>query len=294
MSTSPDNRRLEFADELRRLRLEAGLSGKQLAGKAHWHPSKVSKIENGSQNPTDSDVSAWLGAVGAPEAVIARMRDELRQIRIAANSWKVQLRSGHGKRQRYSGKIENSASTIRAFELVVVPGLVQIAEYARHVFTSSAEFQETPHDTDEAVRVRLERQRALYDSEKRIELLMCESALRYFVCPPEVMVAQIDRILALLSLPTVRFGIIPLDTRLPAVPTTGFWIVGNRVLIETADTEINTDSPASLATYHKLADMLWSVAAEGDDARRILVKCAASIAEAHSARPRGHGEQTSE
>ncbi|MFB9427812.1 DUF397 domain-containing protein [Streptoalloteichus tenebrarius] len=114
------------------------------------------------------------------------------------------------------------ASTIRAFELVIVPGLVQIAEYTRHVFVSLAKFHQTPRDTDEAVRIRLERQRALYDSAKRIELLMCESAVRYFVCPPDVMVAQIDRLLALLSLPTVRLGIIPLDTRLPTVPINGF------------------------------------------------------------------------
>jgi transcriptional regulator with XRE-family HTH domain len=281
VSSTPDKRRLEFADELRRLRVEAGLSGKQLAGKVNWHPSKVSKIENGKQDPTDSDVSRWLTAVEASESVVLRMRDDLRGIRIASNSWKRQLRTGHSGRQQYSSEIERAATTIRVFELIVIPGLVQIAEYARHVFNRAAEFQETPPDTDDAVRIRLERQRALYDSAKKIELLICESALRYFVCPAEVMVAQIDRLLALLGLSTVKFGIIPLDTRLPAVPTNGFWIVGNTVLIETVDTEINTDSPTDLATYHKLADMLWSVAVEGDDARRILMNCSASITQAH-------------
>jgi hypothetical protein len=147
------------------------------------------------------------------------------------------------------------------FELIVVPGLVQTAEYARHVFITAAEFQDTPPDTNDAVRIRLERQHALYDSAKSIELLMAESALRYFVCPPEVMVAQIDRLIALSGLPSVRLGIIPLDTRLPTVPTNGFWIVGDTVLIETIDSEINTDSPTDLETYHRLADMLWTVAA---------------------------------
>jgi transcriptional regulator with XRE-family HTH domain len=280
VSTS-EKRRLEFADELRRLRTHAGLSGKDLAALAGWHPSKVSKIENGKQDATDSDVLTWLEAVGAPESVASRMRDQLREIRIEANTWKRQLRTGHRQRQEYSRDIESIAATIRVFELIVVPGLVQTAEYAKHIFITAAEFQETPRDTDDAVRIRLERQHALYDSAKSIELLMAESALRYFVCPPEVMVAQIDRLIALSGLPSVRLGIIPLDSRLPTVPVNGFWIVGNTVLIETVDSEINMDSPADLETYHRLADMLWTVAVEGDQARRILVSSSTAIAEAH-------------
>ncbi|GAA3849846.1 helix-turn-helix transcriptional regulator [Saccharothrix violaceirubra] len=279
MSSTPDKRRVEFADELRFLRIGAGLNGKEFADRLGWHPSKVSKIENNRQDPTDADVAAWLDAVEAPAPVATRMRDELRGMRIETNSWKNRLRKGHGDRQRYSVEVEGAATRIRAFELMVVPGLVQIAEYARHVFVTAAELQETPPDTDEAVRIRLERQRVLYDSTKSIELLMCESALRYFVCPPDVMLAQIDRLLALIGLAAVRFGIIPLDTVLPSVPTNGFWIVGHRVLVETVDSEIDTDSPVDLATYHKLADSLWTVAAEGDDARRVLMRCAAAIAE---------------
>jgi transcriptional regulator with XRE-family HTH domain len=280
--STPEKRRLEFADELRILRTQAGLSGKDLAGMAGWHPSKVSKIENGKQDATDSDVVQWLEAVGASESVASHMRDRLREIRIAANTWKRQLRTGHKQRQDYSLDIESTVSTIRVFELIVVPGLVQTAEYARHIFITAAEFQETPLDTEDAVRIRIERQRALYDNAKRIELLMAESSLRYFVCPPEVMVAQIDRLLALWGLPTMRLGIIPLDTRLPTVPTNGFWIVGNTVLIETVDSEINTDSPADVQTYNKLADMLWSVAVEGNEARQILVRSSTAIAQAHN------------
>lgn len=276
--TTPEKRRLEFADELRRLRVQAGMSGKQLAETVKWQPSKVSKIENGKQDASDSDVLAWLEAVNAPESVAQQMRNRLREIRIASNTWKRQLRTGHSRRQEYSRGIESDAPTIRVFELMVVPGLVQTAEYAREVFTTAAEFQETPRDTDEAVRIRLERQHALYDSAKHVELLVTESALRYFVCSPQAMIAQLDRLLAIYNLPSVRFGIIPLGTRLPTVPTNGFWIVGNTVLVETVDSEINTDSPDDLATYNKLADMLWSVAAEGDDARRILVECSTFIA----------------
>ncbi|MBK0866540.1 hypothetical protein INP57_06980 [Saccharopolyspora sp. HNM0986] len=98
-------------------------------------------------------------------------------------SWKRQLRTGHQQRQDQSREAEEQADAIRAFELVVVPGLVQTAHYARHVFSTSAELQQVPQDTDAAVQVRLERQHALYDSAKHVELLIAESALRYFACP---------------------------------------------------------------------------------------------------------------
>ncbi|MET8761282.1 helix-turn-helix transcriptional regulator [Lentzea sp. NPDC004782] len=281
MST-PDDRRIAFANELIRIRKKAGLNGKQLAERCGWQASKVSKIENKRQDPTDSDVLDWMTAVEAPESEVERMREWLRSIDIDRASWKHQLHKGHADRQNYSRQIESSVSIIRVFEVIVVPGLVQIAEYARHIFISAAQFQQTPMDTDDAVSIRIERQRALYDSAKSIELLICESALMYYVCPPEVMVAQIDRLQALLGL-RVRFGIIPLGTRLPTVPPNGFWIVGDRVLIETVDTEINTETPTDLETYNRLMDQLWTVAAEGDKARKILVRCAEAASAAAAA-----------
>ncbi|WP_338603171.1 DUF5753 domain-containing protein [Saccharopolyspora sp. SCSIO 74807] len=194
-------------------------------------------------------------------------------------SWKRQLRTGHQQRQDQSREAEEQADAIRAFELVVVPGLVQTADYARRVFSTSAELQQVPQDTDAAVQVRLERQHALYDSAKHVELLIAESALRYFACPAQTMLAQLDRLLALCGLSTVRFGIIPLDTRLPYIPASGFWIVGDAVFVETVNTEINTDDPDDLALYHRLIDNLWLAAVEGDEARRLLVGISADLSE---------------
>lgn len=272
MST-PEERRAEFADELRRVRQEvAKLNGKDFAARCGWHASKVSKIENKRQDPDDSDVLTWMNTAGASESDVERMRAWLRGINIDSASWKHQLRKGHSDRQTYSKQVEETAKRIRVFELIIVPGLVQIADYARCVFDAAAAFQRVPIDTEEALSIRMERQHALYDNAKEIELLICESALLYYVCPPEVMVAQIDRLFALIGL-RMRFGIIPLGTRLPVVPPNGFWIVGERVLIETVDTEINTETPSDIETYNRLMDELWSVAAEGDEARKILVRC---------------------
>src|SRR5260370_32021864 len=50
---------------LRELRREAGLTGSALAASLSWPASKVSKLENGRQTPTDDDIRAWTETTGA-------------------------------------------------------------------------------------------------------------------------------------------------------------------------------------------------------------------------------------
>ena len=278
MST-PERHKLEFGDRLRELRERAGYSGREFATAAGWQASKISKIENGKQLATDADVLTWVQLAHVAEPTAAELRDELRSIRLEAANWKRQLRTGHRRRQEQSLSTESDADTIRAFELMVVPGLVQTADYAHHVLSTAAALQQTPTDTAAAVQIRLERQHALYDTAKHVELLITESALRYFPCPPQAMVAQLDRLIALCGLATVRFGIIPLNTRLPHLPASGFWIVGDTALVETVNTEINTDDPDDLVLYNRLTDSLWTTALQGDDARRLLVRISTDIAQ---------------
>jgi transcriptional regulator with XRE-family HTH domain len=49
----------DLADRLHDLRTQAGLSGKQLADLLGWQQSKVSRLENGRQTPTPTDLADW-------------------------------------------------------------------------------------------------------------------------------------------------------------------------------------------------------------------------------------------
>lgn len=266
-----DQRRSAFGERLRQLRERAGhATGSAFARHLSWHQSKVSRIETGAQVPADSDVTAWATACGASESVTAELATEVLELRIASASWKRQLRTGNQARQEHAVAIEAAASVIRVFETAVVPGLLQTADYARHVFTTNAAFAETPADVDDSVTVRMQRQAVLYDSTKTIDIVITEAALRFPVCPSDVLAGQIDRLLSLLGLPNVRFGIIPLDTRLPVVPMHGFWIIDDQVIVETIDSEIVLDDADEVTLYRRMADAMWSVAAEGDQARALL------------------------
>ncbi|MBE9372929.1 hypothetical protein IQ251_00560 [Saccharopolyspora sp. HNM0983] len=116
----------------------------------------------------------------------------------------------------------------------------------------------------------MQRQGVLYDTSKRIEILVGEAGLRYPICAPETMSAQLDRIGSLIGMSTVRFGILPLNRRMPYMPMHGYTLFDGLALVENITAEIRIRDEDEVATYHTLTDRLWNVAAEGDDARAIL------------------------
>lgn len=277
MTNDIDRRKLVLGDQLRLLRESAGLSGKRLAEQVSWQASKLSKLERAKQSITDSDVVTICEALGVPADQTDALRDELRAIRLDEARWNRQLRVGHKAVQNAVARDERTVRHVRAVNLTLVPGLLQTAEYARTVFVTLSELHQSERDTDAAVRARIERQQVLYDSAKQIELLMTEASLRYPIAPPSVMLAQIDRLLTVQGLPALRLGIVPLGHRLPAVVMHDFVIRDDTVLVELVNTEIISREPADLTLYNRLADMLWSVAVEGDDARGLLTRIAADL-----------------
>jgi hypothetical protein len=63
-SSSAQRARLDLAEQLREIRLDAGLSGHELSAAAGWHASKTSRIENARQAVTDTDIRAWCKVCG--------------------------------------------------------------------------------------------------------------------------------------------------------------------------------------------------------------------------------------
>jgi transcriptional regulator with XRE-family HTH domain len=267
-----ETQRREFGDRLAALRIEAGLQQKELAAALGWDQPKISKLEHVRQLPSDDDLVAWLRATEA-EDQLESMRERLRQLRIAHSAWRRQVRSGHRTRQEQDAAEESAASVIRAVDIMAVPGLLQIAEYAKAVFLSQADLLDTPSDdVDEAVRARLQRSQILYEPGRTIEILIAESALSTAVCPPRVMVAQLDRLQAVVGLPGVRLGILPAYRQLPHLLSAGFWLVDHEVFIEHPSGELRIDDPDQVAIYNKLADRLWASAHEGDQAVSIIIE----------------------
>ncbi|WP_042432197.1 helix-turn-helix domain-containing protein [Streptacidiphilus anmyonensis] len=255
---------------LHRLRRDAGLNGKELAERLGWAPSKVSRIEHGRQTPAAADLDAWCRACGQPDAA-AEVTARLQALDSHYVTWRRSLRAGHAPRQRVGMDLDRATTVLRVFEPGMVPGLLQTAAYARSLFTALVALQGTPDDVPQAVEARMERQRVLYHAGHEFHFVLTEAALRARLCPPEAHRGQLDRLLAVASLPGVRLGVIPDTAALPLAPLHSFWIFDDRLVqVETWTAEVNVSEASEIALYRRVFDHYVAVARYGSAARAIV------------------------
>ncbi|GCD46101.1 helix-turn-helix domain-containing protein [Streptomyces paromomycinus] len=277
MSSDYLTSRATLGARLRELRTEGGMNGKDFAARLGWQASKVSRLELGKQTPTSADLRAWADAVGRPDAV-AELIGRLNGLETHYRSWRRQLAGGHRARQELAIAETAKTRSIRGLEVARIPGLFQTAEYARHLFTALAEFRQSPRDTEDAVRKRMQRQDALYEPGRRFRFLVWEGVLHTLVCPRVVMAAQLDRLISLIGLDTVDLGIIPFAAQLRRTPAHGFWIYDTRlVIVETIHAELWLDDTDSLALYARAWDWLDEAAVYGHQAHRLIARARAAL-----------------
>ena len=197
--------RTALGKRLRELRSAAGISGRQLAESLSWPPSKVSKLENGRQTPTDDDIRDWTRATGSEREAEALLAS-LHTLEVQHAEWQRILRTGLKPRQQELIGWDERTRLFRVFEATVIPGLLQTAEYARARFAEGIRRLKLPNDINEAVAARVQRQEILYRPDKRFHFVLTEAALRLRLCPPEVMLGQLDRLVSLSQLPNVAAG----------------------------------------------------------------------------------------
>ncbi|GAA3089635.1 helix-turn-helix domain-containing protein [Streptosporangium carneum] len=281
MSSNIRQARESLGFKLREARLDAGLSGKELAGRAGWQASKVSKIELGKQTPTEADIRTWLEIANAQERG-ADLVAELRSLESKYMEWRRRIRDGVRVRQEEIRELESRSGRIRSFQCSVIPGLLQIPPYMRERFKRSVHIWGARDDIEEGIKARLKRQDILYEAD--VHIVMTEAALRYGTAPREILMEQLDRLSLATSLPRLKLGIIPLRESYAATPLHGFHILEDHtVLVETFAAELTLVQPGEIEIYAKVFDALASIARYGRDARSVIAQVLTELrAEAES------------
>lgn len=269
MTHSLHQARQALGQQLRDLRKDAGLTGRGLAGLAGWHSSKVSKIEYGKQTPSEDDIRVWCRLTSADKQ-IPDLIAAVRNIESMYVEWRRMLSVGTRRRQSASRRLESNTKLMRWYEPVLVPGILQTAEYASEVMRRVIEFYDVPDDVDAGVAERMERQTILYRGDHRFHFVLAQQALNTMVGGVETMIGQLDRLLAVMSLPRVAFGIVPDHTDYQ-VPTNQFIIFDNRLVhVETVSAELSISQPREVALYNKAFQKLSEQAVTGSAARTLI------------------------
>ncbi|RKR88730.1 hypothetical protein BDK92_3060 [Micromonospora pisi] len=103
---------------------------------------------------------------------------------------------------------EREATSLRSFEMNIVPGLLQTRAYASALFRGGALL--TDDEVDERVELRLERQALLTgENPPMFTAVFDESVLRRPVGGPAVMREQLLHLLAMAESPRVRLHVVP-------------------------------------------------------------------------------------
>lgn len=269
MTHSLHQARQALGQQLRDLRKDAGLTGRSLAGLASWHSSKVSKIEYGKQTPSEDDIRVWCRLTSADKQ-IPDLIAAVRNIESMYVEWRRMLSVGTRRRQNASRRLESDTKLMRWYEPVLVPGILQTADYASEVMRRVIKFYDIPDDLDAGVAERMERQTILYRGDHRFHFILAQQALNTTVGGVETMIGQLDRLLAVMSLPRIVFGIIPNHAEY-RVPTNQFIIFDNRLVhIETVSAELSISQPREVALYNRAFQQLSEQAATGSAARTLI------------------------
>ncbi|MGH3776346.1 MAG: DUF5753 domain-containing protein [Pseudonocardiaceae bacterium] len=277
----PGEQRRRLGELLLRLREGIGLNQTDFGARAGMNQSKVSRLETARQVPTIAEARAWADAANADVDTCDQLLDRVEGVLTETTSWADAVGKGVANKQRQIGREERAASVIRNFTTMIVPGLLQTAEYTRRQATLAASLQPVlAQDRPAALAAWAERQQLLYEPGRRFEFVVTEAALRWRPGPddnPRILAAQMHHIASLSTVDTVSFGVIPWRTATQFCPMHGFVVFGEpgvdeRVEIDiyTTTQELRIRDEAQIAVYLELWGKLCEDAVFDEDARDLL------------------------
>jgi transcriptional regulator with XRE-family HTH domain len=206
--SGPTVLRILLGTQLRRRREEKGISREAAGYQIRASGSKISRMELGRVSFKYRDVADLLTLYGIGEGA---EREMLLDLVTRANS--------PGWWHRYSDLLpdwfepyiglEDATSLIRTYEVQFIPGLLQTGDYARQLFLvghpgAAAE------EIERRVSLRMTRQRLLSRrNPPQLWAVIDETALRRQIGGPEVMRAQLQRLVDMLARRNVTLQIMP-------------------------------------------------------------------------------------
>ncbi|MEU7744030.1 helix-turn-helix transcriptional regulator [Nonomuraea sp. NPDC049158] len=269
-----------LAARLRHLRQAADLSGRDLARLAGWQASKVSRIEHARRRPAATDVRAWCRHCGVPEQA-EELVVSLEAIEGMFVEWRHMERTGLRKAQEAVIPRWERTRHFRIYSSKLIPGPLQIGPYIAAVLTALMRRRGLPNDVEEAVQVRLNKQRLIHEGDRRFAVILEESVLRGPIGGTEVMAAQLGHLLTVSALPSVSLGIIPLDADRSSVwPTEAFFMFDDaEVTVELISGHLTITQPYEIGMYADVFTTLARLAVYGKAARGIITSAVAALDE---------------
>ncbi|GAA1500279.1 helix-turn-helix transcriptional regulator [Streptomyces synnematoformans] len=262
---------------LKEMRLDAGLSAREVAERCGWHPSKASRLQSARTVPSDADIRAWCRVCAADDQA-ADLVAANRQADSMYTEWKRLHRAGMRRVQEDFVPLFEQTKTFRTYCADVIPGLVQTQEYTTALLRLISQFHGAPDDAEEAAAARVGRSHVIREGDHRCVLVMEEDVLHKRLGGAAVMAGQLGHLLSVMALPNVSFGIVPRTADRAIWPMETFDIFDDqRVHVELLSAQITVTSPGEITLYLKAFEELRQLAVYGSEARALVLRAIEAV-----------------
>ncbi|OOC07701.1 helix-turn-helix domain-containing protein [Amycolatopsis azurea] len=170
---SPASSQRRLLAAVREARETLKLTQKEVAEALDWSVSKLIRIENGSVGLSTTDLKALLLQYGITDRDRVESYVQLSKAGKQPAWWDEYRRYFRSEFVKFLG-LESSAVLVRQFQLLLVPGLLQVPAYSRSVMTK---FTTDAEQVERGLAARATRQRRLDDPELQHFFVIDESVL---------------------------------------------------------------------------------------------------------------------
>jgi Domain of unknown function (DUF5753) len=235
--------------------------------------TKISRLETGTRRASLRDVRDLCGIYEVTEQAAAELMELASKAR--EPGWWTQY--DEPILSPYLG-LEQEAVAITTFSMYCVPALLQTSDYARAVIRG-IERKISPDPLEQRVEARLRRHELLEkQSPPRYRALLDEAVLHREFGGPQVMAAQLDRILKSVSDERVTVQVIPFDAGAHASIDSNFVILEFDeeshqrpvIYVEGLFTNRYQERPAEIARYREAAEYLRDAALSPRDSTSLI------------------------
>jgi transcriptional regulator with XRE-family HTH domain len=279
---NPTLRARRLAAELQRRREATGMSREEVARQLEWSTSTLFRIETGRNRPQPGNVRMLLELYG----VTGPERDGLIQLTREARQpgWWHSFRDVLPNPYEVYIGLEAGAASIRNFEPVVVPGLLQTADYAREIFRNGP-IELDPEEVERLLEVRMARQKILTrDDRPRLWAIIDEAVIHRAVGGSEVMRGQLRHLADAARQGKTTVQVVPYRAGAHAGTTGPFVILDYAeatdpavVYVETLAGDIYLEERSDVDRYTLAFDRLVAAALHPDDSVQLIEQVASSL-----------------
>ncbi|PJE93811.1 transcriptional regulator [Streptomyces carminius] len=275
----PTARLRRLAREMRRLRSGSGLTREEVTARTAVNEATLYRLETGKGRPQRRTLTALLDTYGVEEA----KREAILTLSSQADEqgW---LRPYHADLpDEYVGYIsfEAEARSVRNYESLFVPGLLQTEDYARAVVRGVLPAA-SAKEVGQRVQARVERQ-VVFSRDPSLELwaIVDEAALRRVVGGPGVMADQLNHLADIAAEPCVTLQVIPFGSGAhPGMP--GSFVVMDfpdpedpmLVYIDSMAGDLFLEADEDIRRYSQIFDHLRALALSPGDSADLITTLA--------------------